>query len=243
VTTDRIGFDRFIRLRWLDETALLAAEHRDGDLLRKALLQRLAHDLAGKEAQQKTVIQLTRIWWRVPEVHCALRDEALARFDACSLGDRLILHWGMTLLAFPLFAQAAAYVGRLLRLQGTFCQSQLRQRLGAEWGPSTTLRTAVPRIVRSMLEWGVLQVDGGEVGVYRSSVQPVTIEPAVVPWAIEALLTSRTGDAPLADLLRSAELFPFVITVASQDLVESNRLHIYQQGQDMIMVHVPVRVP
>ena len=66
MTPDRIGFDRFIRLRWLDETALLAAGHRDGDVLRKALLQRLAHDLAGKEAQQKTVIQLTRIWWRVP---------------------------------------------------------------------------------------------------------------------------------------------------------------------------------
>jgi hypothetical protein len=241
VATDRIGFDRFIRLRWLDETVLLAAEHRDGDILRTALLQRLAHDLAGKEAQQKTVIQLTRIWWRVPEAHCALRDEALARFDACSPGDRLIFHWGMTLLAFPLFAQAAASVGRLLRLQGTFRQSQLRQRLGAEWGHSTTLRTAVPRMVRSMLEWGVLQVVGDEVGVYRSRVQPLAIEPAVAPWTIEALLTSRKTDAPLADLLRSAELFPFVITATSQDLVKSNRLQIYQQGQDMMMVHVPVR--
>jgi len=44
----------------------------------------LAYDLAGKEAQQKTVIQLTRIWWRVPEAHIALRDEALARFDGCA---------------------------------------------------------------------------------------------------------------------------------------------------------------
>ena len=236
MTQDRIGFDRFIRLRWLDETALLAAGHRDGDVLRKALLQRLAHDLAGKEAQQKTVIQLTRIWWRVPKAHIALRDEALARFDGCTSEDRLIFHWGMSLLAFPLFDQVTATIGQLLRLQGSFRQLQLSQRTQADWGHNTTLDTALPRIVRSLVDWGVL--DGaGEVGVYRAGRQITPTEPAHALWLLEALLLSRGVDLPLNDLLRAAELFPFSISFMAHDLTHSNRLQVYQQGREMMMVH------
>jgi hypothetical protein len=167
---DRIGFDRLIRLRWLDRAALLAAELREPDALHQAMLAQLAGELPGVDARRKTANVLTRIWWRVPEEHVPLRDEALAQMVDCTPEERLLFHWGMCLLAYPIFRDVAATVGRLSRLQGTFRQVQVVSRISAEWGNRSTLETAVPRIVRSFVDWGALVV-AEEKGTYRVGTQ------------------------------------------------------------------------
>lgn len=231
----RIGFDRFIRLAWLDQAAVLAQELRDNDALRAALLGHLANEVSGEEAQRKTMFVLTRIWWRVPEAHVPLRDEALAQVVHLAPGDRLTFHWGMTLLAYPLFRDVAAIVGRLLRLQGTFRLAQLNHRIGAEWGNRTTLEYAVPRILRSLADWGALQTTDA-VGRYRAGSQITPSHPEPALWLLEAALRARSADVPLSDLLRAPELFPFVIPLSLGDLLRSERFQFHNQGQDMLIV-------
>ena len=233
---ERIGFDRLIRLRWLDQAALLAGELRNGDALHAALLQHLVLDLSGKDARRKTANVLTRIWWRTAAQHEPLRDEALARFPHCHPDDCLLLHWGMVLLAYPLFGQVAGAAGRLLRLQGSLRQAQLSQRIAAQWGHRSTLDTAVPRIVYSMLDWQAL-VATDQPGVYQAG-QPVTAtDPALLRWLLEAAMTAHGNDRPLSDLLRAAELFPFTLEFGASQVTQSPRLQVYQQGQEMTMVH------
>ncbi len=234
---ERIGFDRLIRLRWLDHAALLAGELRDGGALHAALLQHLALDLSGKDARRKTANVLTRVWWRTPTQHEPLRDEALVLFPGCHPDDRLILHWGLVLLAYPLFGQVASTVGRLLRLQGSFRLTQLSQRIAAEWGHRSTLDTAVPRIVYSMLDWQAL-VGTEQPGVYQAGQPITTADPALLRWLLEAAMTAYGNDRPLSDLLRSAELFPFDLGPGAGQITQSPRLQIYQQGQEMTMVSV-----
>jgi hypothetical protein len=234
---ERIGLDRLIRLRWLDQAALLVGELRDGNTLHTELLQRLALDFSGKDARRKTANVLTRVWWRTPPQHAPLRDEALAIFPVCHPDDRLILHWGMVLLAYPLFGQVAGTVGRLLRLQGSFRLAQLSQRIAAEWGHRSTLDTAVPRIVYSMLDWQAL-VGTEQPGVYQAG-QPISAtDPATLRWLLEAAMTAYGNDRPLSDLLRAVELFPFDVAVGASQVTQSPRLQVYQQGQEMTMVHM-----
>jgi hypothetical protein len=248
---ERIGFDRFIRLAWLDQAALLAHELRDpavspssrsgrggtnrAEALRAALLDHLADEVAGERARRNTVNVLTRIWWRVPESHIPLRDEALAQVAGLAPEERLTLHWGMALLAYPLLQDTVTIIGRLLRLQGTFKVAQLSRRIGAEWGNRTTLEYAVPRIVRSLADWGVLQATD-ELGCYRAGapIAPSNPEPAL--WLLEAVLRIRCTDVPLSDLLRTPELFPFTIPLSSGELLRSERFQFHQQGQDMLMI-------
>lgn len=233
---ERIGFDRLIRLRWLDQAALLAGELRDGDALHGALLQHLVLDLSGKDARRKTANVLTRVWWRTPAQHEALRDEALALFPHCHPDDRLFLHWGMVLVAYPLFGQVAGAAGRLLRLQGSLRLAQLNSRIAAQWGHRSTLDYAVPRIVYSMLDWQAL-VTTDQPGVYQTS-QPVTAtDPSLLRWLLEAAMTAYGNDRPLSDLLRAAELFPFALESGASQVTQSPRLQVYQQGQEMTMVH------
>jgi hypothetical protein len=236
---ERIGLDRLIRLRWLDQAALLAGELRDGNTLHAELLQRLALDLSGKDARRKTANVLTRVWWRTPAQHEPLRDEALACFPRSHPDDRLLLHWGMVLLAYPLFGQVAGAAGRLLRLQGSLRLAQLSQRIAAQWGHRSTLDTAVPRIVYSMLDWQAL-VAIEQSGVYQAG-QPVTAtDPALLRWLLEAAMTAYGNDRPLNDLLRAAELFPFALEFGASQVTQSPRLQVYQQGQEMTMVHALV---
>jgi len=205
---DRIGFDRLIRLRWLDRAALLAAELRDADALHRAVLAQLAGELPGADGWRKTANVLTRIWWRVPEEHVPLRDEALARIDACTPEERLMYHWGMCLLAYPLFQDVAATVGRLLRLQGAVRQAQVISRISAEWGNRSTLETAVPRIVRSFVDWGVLAA-AAEKGAYRAGAQIAVACPECAAWLLATLRRSRPVDLPTCELLHLPELFAF----------------------------------
>lgn len=234
---ERIGFDRLIRLRWLDQAALLAGRTREDVALRAEILRFLALELRGHAAQRKTATVLTRIWWRTPAVHAALRDEALVLFPHCHPNDRLILHWGMALLAYPLFGQAAGAVGRLLRLQGSLRLAQLSQRIAAQWGHRSTLDYAVPRIVYSMLDWQAL-IATEQPGVYQTGKPVTATDPSLLRWLLEAAMTAHGNDRPLNDLLRAVELFPFDLGPGAGQVMQSQRLQIYQQGQEMTMVQV-----
>jgi len=220
---DRIGFDRLIRLRWLDRAALLAAELRDTDALHRAVLAQLAGELPGAKARLNTASVLTRIWWRIPAEHIPLRDEALAQIQGCTPEERLVFHWGMCLLAYPIFRDVAATVGRLLRLQGTLRQAQVVSRISAEWGNRSTLETAVPRIVRSFVDWGVL-VATEEKGAYRASTQITVARKESASWLLATVRRSRATDLPIGDLLRTPDLFVFLIPSSTGDLTPSGLL-------------------
>ena len=232
---DRIGFDRVIRLRWLDRAALLAAELRDADALHQAILAQLAVELPGVDARRKTANVLTRIWWRVPEEHIPLRNEALAQMVDCAHEERLLFHWGMCLLAYPIFRDVAATAGRLLRLQGIFRQAQVVSRIGAVWGNRSTLETAVPRILRSQADWGVLTA-ASERGGYL--VGP-TLSPAPggpVLWLLATLLESCDAEVLVNDLFHAPELFPFAVTLSPSALAQSGWFRLQQVGQRVLVV-------
>ena len=233
MTGQRIGFDRFLRRAWLDQAALLAGRLRDERALHAALLDRLAAEVSGVEARRKTVNVLTRAWWRVPAPHVPLRDEALAYVDQGLAPDRLLLHWGMLLLAFPLFRDVTSVVGRLLRLQGVVRPGQVAGRVAAEWGNTATLDDGVPRILRSLRDWDVLVgCDGPAVYQAGPRVAP-THRPAQL-WLLNALVWARDAEMNVGELPATPELFPFALSVASGELVRSPHLHVASRGADLI---------
>ena len=113
-----IGFDRKLDLDWLDATVALCQESLDPGVVAGQLRQKLAYEIAGDEARRKTIGVLLRIWVNVPAKVSRLRDEALQLAARVSPEERLWLHWGMSLLAYPFFRDVAAVVGQLGRLQG-----------------------------------------------------------------------------------------------------------------------------
>lgn len=238
-----IGFDRELKLPWLDLTAGLAQAGSDIASIRTKLMSQLAAEIPGIEACRKTVTLLTRLWVRVPAEHQALQSEAMALLPVVLPGERLWLHWGMSLLAYPFFHDVAGTVGYLFRLQGEFDSLQVRQRMRERWGQRTTLDRAISRVIQTFTDWQVATPSGVESRVYQSVPFRQTSNTALVLWFMECAIQGTrqtTGQydqhLSLSQLIQSPAIFPFDLTHHLVTLRRSERFQISHQGLNLEMI-------
>ena len=97
-----IGYNRTVKLRWLDETlALFLAGVPDADIY-QSLRDRLKDEMSvGGEpkrgSREKTITLLLKTWVRVPKPLRAMRDEGIRLLRDVRRADWLPFHWGMTM--------------------------------------------------------------------------------------------------------------------------------------------------
>jgi len=239
MTQKIIGFDRDLDLEWLDAAAALAVSGASGDAARDSLAKLMSGKLSSgtpRGALQKTTTLLKRIWLEPDDVRRPLRDDAsrvLADLDA---DGRLAAHWCLTIAAYPFFCDVMSAIGRLLTLQDRVSLNLVTRRMIEGWGARTTLPRAVRRVIRSSVQWGVLE-DCAEKGVYMFSrpSTPLPIELEVL--MVEAVLLASGQESSSFDQLAGhPALFPFRMTITPTDLRGATRLEVHRQGLDMDVV-------
>jgi hypothetical protein len=237
VTSPRLGLDRNLRLAWLDTAAAVAARHLSTTDTQAALMAALEGQVPGTTPQSgrgKTVTVLRRIWFNVPASAEGLRDRALTLLAEGDADDRLALHWGMLLATHPFFVDVVAVIGRLLTIQGTFERVHVLRRLAERWGDKSTIARAVPRILSSQLEWGVLRLRGEEfIGPGKKRV----VLPSHAALLAEAVVLSSPGHTTsLQSLMGAPTLFPFDVSSATEWLRRSEQFRIHREGLDVEML-------
>lgn len=105
--------------------------------------------------------------------------------------------------AYPFWSVVAAQVGRLLRLQGVATAAQINRRVQERYGERPTVARATRRVVRSFVEWGVLD-DTATRGRYAPAGPRPVSGPELVIWLSEAALHARAGAAasPRLDMVQ-----------------------------------------
>jgi hypothetical protein len=232
-----VGFDRKIRLAWLDAVAgWTASDMRDAEIRAKLDLL-LEGEVKGKEARKKTKTVLLRTWLLPLERLRALRDQGLSLLARTKDSERLALHWGMVCATHPVVWETASVIGRLLRLQGEASLSQVRTRIVETYGERSTVVRASQRILRSFADWKVLE-EGPKRGVYRARGTRCLEDAEVIAWLIEAsLLSSGQETRVLPTLMASPSLFPFDISLSGKEFSDSNsRIALYRQGRNEELV-------
>jgi hypothetical protein len=140
----------------------------------------------------------------------------------------------MVMAVYPFWLGVATQVGRLLRLQGSAAAPHVQRRVREQYGERETVSRAARRVLRSYLDWGVLQQTGTK-GIYAAGTTLAVDDSRLIAWLAEAFLQSRAnGSLPLKDLLDSPSLFPFRLKpVNAESLVApSSRLDILRHGLD-----------
>ena len=240
----RIGFDRRIDIEWLDAIAARVAANAASREVRQFLWQLLDGIVRGsnsKSARGKTLTVLSHIWSEVPENALLLKARAIAEFRGAASDERMALHWAMMIGTYPAFADVAAGAGKLLALQGSFSLAQLTKRMVDAWGGRSTMVRAVQRIVRSMVQWGVL-VDTEARGTYKGRARRA-VGAGTARVLIEAVLVdSRASALPVEQAVGHASLFPFALRVDASQLRKATQFRIHRQGlhEDVIELS-PVR--
>jgi hypothetical protein len=234
-----IGFDRRLRRAWLDFVADLAAVHVAPDVIRAKLHDLLASVVAEsgeRGARSKTITVLLRLWVVSDPRTDGLRLDALRLFPACTAGERLALHWGLTMAVYPFFADVVSSIGRLLRLQPTVSLAEVVRRTKEKWGDRERVARSARHVLQSVRDWAVLD-ETERVGVYKVASPQATLHGDLALWMAEAVLRG-SGDAivPLRQVERSPSLFPFGITLSVAEIGQNARLELWRQAgsEDMV---------
>jgi hypothetical protein len=238
-----IGFDRDIKLEWLDAVATQVAAGRSTQEVRKVIHKMLGGVLSsGKPgaAMTKTTTVLLHVWSQVPENATGLRDRIATVVPELSPQERLAAHWSMCISTYPFFLDVAANIGRLIGLQGEVSIASLRRRLAERWGDRSLMPQATRKVVRSMVAWGVLQ--DLKPGLYVGRDRPFHVGVRAGTFFAEALLVG-TGQKAMAvlDIERHPALFPFGTGVSVSILRAAKQFSVHRQGVDMEIVELATK--
>lgn len=240
-----IGFDRRIRLEWLDDVAQWASEGLPLSSIRERIYHALEGQVSGAVedgALRKTFTVLAHVWVNVPEKIIPLRDEGIFLLERARGKERLAVHWGMCMATYPFFSEVARQVGRLSNLQESFTLDQVRRRVVEGWGDTERVRRSVRHIVQTLRDWDVLISEESK-GTYSKNT-PILIEmPALKAWLVEAQLISNEASAvPLRTILEGPALFPFRIgRITTKELEKNYRLTTFRHALDEDMVSLSGR--
>ena len=241
MTQKIIGFDRRLDIEWLDAAAALAAAATPSEEARTQLARLLGGNMASQShhgAVYKTTTVLRRIWIDAFEQARPIRDDALKLLGEVDAEGRIAIHWAVLLATYPFFCDVMAAVGRMLTLQDTVSLNLVTRRMVEAWGSRTTLPRAVQRVVRSVVQWGVLS-DGADKGFYRFSRPRIVVPRELEELLIEGVLLGSGQDSHSFDQLAGhPALFPFRISLTPTDLRGSPRLEVHRQGLDMDVVEL-----
>ncbi len=239
-----IGYNRTVKLRWLDETVdLFLAGLSDADIC-EALRERLKDELSvGSSAQrgsrEKTITLLLKTWVRVPTPLRALRDDGLQLMQGMRRSERLPLHWGMTMAVYPFWRVVADVTGRLFRLQGAAAPMQVQRRAKELMGEREVVARSTRYVLRAFADWGVV-CDSARKGEYQSVAPVVVNDPRLAAWLLETVVVSSAdGRTDFHSLVNSPCLFPFQICrIAPAQLTGTGRLEVIRHSLEETLVRV-----
>lgn len=235
-----IGFNRNIKLDWLDATAAFCTETDDTAEIRARLEPVLAQDRTGKEAIRKSIDILINIWFKSREIAPALHKEALNEFQRSSVaGDRLWLHYGLTILNYPFFWQCARAIGQIIRYEDMISNRMVINRLTSEMGELGSLERSVQRVVASLRDWGII-TDAKKRNCYTPKYRTLTASTnKLESWLLACALHAYPGEElPFPDLPNLPALFPFSFMVSTNDLRQSGYFELQRQGMGLEMVRL-----
>lgn len=241
----QVGFSRLIRLEWLERTANLVLAGNDESSIYDALQRFLDNKLYGGKnvkggSREKTIAILRKIWVRPPIDLICLRDNGLEILSHIPREEHVIIHWGMTMAAYPFWSAVAMHIGRQLKLQGTTSVGQVQRRISEQYGERGAVSLAVQKIFLSLADWGLLRRTANR-GIYVPGLSFAIIDIRIIAWLVEAFLHVHQGGPLMLDtIFNLPSLFPFRINpVSSGQLVKaSERLDAFSVGigQDFLVI-------
>ena len=228
-----IGFSRTITLDWLDVTASLCVQNFEPLKIRQHLAETISGTVHGIDAQRKTIDVLSAIWVKTEKSAPEIRQQALTIFPTLSSSEeRLWLHYGMTLVCYPLFRKCVAAIGQASRTDELITRKMIKDQIAGDYGHLGALDRSVERIIASLTDWGALAITEQKRN-YRIVIHHFSASENLQSWLLTCALFAHPSEAiPFDDLAHLPELYPFKIGLGVYNLLRvKNRGYLLHYGQ------------
>lgn len=228
-----VGFDRRIRLEWLDEVAFYYHKTRDAKACAEYMYDYLAQEVPGHRTRRNLMTIMKKLWTEVPNGQEIIRDQALELLtDSNGRNNRLAVHWALALSAYPFFRDVVSIIGNMFSDKDELTIGQLERRVVEVWGERPTVKYATGKLFGSLTQWGVLEKPkAGRFVVCDKK----DVNKEIQQLLIKCLLRgAREKEVRLYDLLSSPALFPYRIDVRKDELAQSFELTRQGLNTDII---------
>lgn len=232
-----VGFDQKILLHQLDHMAK-EMESNERNELYSLMDDYLKSDISGDKSRLNARTIIFKIWCLVPEAHQYLQQQAVQMYSHASSSERLLFHWGLTVLAYPFFRDVVHEMGKMFKLQDELPSEQLGRKMKNLYGDRRRVEVATSAVLTTLRSWDVIET---KKSVNRIS-QTISIDNSECQaWLAEVLLTGMEAEAMTMQMINTHPLlFPFSYKVAQSDL-KTDRFMVTRQGVDMIMIRLNKR--
>lgn len=239
-----IGFDRRLKLAWLDLTADLVGQGLPAPEIRQALSRILEGVLAesgSRGARSKTITVLCRLWCGDGSAVDPLRHEALRFRQDLPRKESVWLHAGLAIATYPFFLSTMETLGRLLRLQGDVGLQETTRRVCEQWGDRERVIRSARHVIQTVRDWGLLDATPRK-GVYTAPTPRPLPTTDLGVWLVRAFLVGARRDvAPLDEVLTSPALFPFRLSsITAHQLRHSGKIRLHRHGLDKELISTAV---
>lgn len=229
----RIGFDRFIRMAWID----CALHVRLGEADPTDLEHVLDQAELGKAARVKTMTVLKKLWLRPsPEL-----DDLAARcatVAARSPKSTIPLHWVMAISTYPFFGKVAELFGKLSAIQGDCTSSELHRRMSEIYGEREGTYRMTNMVLQTQAEWGALRRADKRL---EKCAQILVDDSRVAALLAEAAVRYYGKSLPASSLFSLPVLHPFKVTARVAQLTTQSRaleLRPNSRGEPFVAIRV-----
>ena len=236
-----IGIKQVVRIEWYDLALNCLLNGQSSSSIRKYLDETIRERRQsggfgdrGEQTYTKAVTQIMKCWILPDREVIPFRNALLDYARQHPGGNRLALHWAITMAAYPFWYKMAFQVGRLLNLQDSITQNQIRQRCFETLGQRSTVERSARRVIRSFVAWGALK-DSEAKGCYEKAALAGIVDKNLAILMLEsALLAIPEGKSALGLLRNNPAFFPFQLPVMTGDFVaqRNDRIDVVRCGLD-----------
>lgn len=227
-----VGLSRSIKLEWLNKTVELLLEGKDEIQIKEELNEYLSFEIKSPTNLRKTREILMNIWVKTPQELSALKQQALEAYKD-EKSNKLALHWSMMLVAYPVFSDVCALIGKLTNIQDTFTTSWLKEKLFEMWGERTTLFHSSDKILQTLKLIGAIENE--KVGVYRIKKYPVTDVKTIQVLLLAILHLRERAYYEIAVLSSVPQAFSFEYNVSYEWLHDSDLFTLSNFGGKIVL--------
>ena len=227
-----VGMSRSIKLDWLNKTVELILDGKNETQIRNELNDYLSFEIKSPTNLRKTREILMNIWVSTPENILDLKQLALEAYKD-EKSNKLALHWSMMLVAYPIFSDICALIGKLTNIQDTFTTSWLKEKLFEMWGERTTLYHSGNKIIQTLKLMGV--IENTKLGVYRINKYHLSDVKTIQVLLMALIRQKEKAYYEVAELSSIPQAFPFEYTVSLEWLHNSELFNLSNFGGKIVV--------
>lgn len=215
-----VGLNLVIKLGWMKKAVSLLPENLPEAGYRKELDEHLAFEIDSPTNRRKAREIMMRVWYQDSEGVEKLQQRGRKLIQ--KYPDQLTtIGWCMIPLAYPVFADYATLMGKMLEFQDAVTTTQIKQKMFDQLGERNLIEFATTKVISTMKELGAVRsIQTGK----HEAIKTTIASEEIVAFMLEvAMFLDGSSYYSFSSLSEFPFLFPFNYRVTKEQLMQDDR--------------------